>query len=151
MCRRGSRDVPGQLRSDATCPVCGDPLDAIVDTTNFAGVVRQYYHDKRGPKLRRRLPCKMGFSDYEEAKRQRDGLEVASMPRYRIFTNDRSRCNDIPMYSALMDVSASSPEEARKLCPRKLGLYPCAPVVAIRWPVSEQSDDEKKWLLKHVG
>lgn len=70
--------MPGQLKPDATCPECGDPLDAIADTTNgITGVRRSYYHGKRGPKLRRRLPCKQYFPNYEEAKRQRDGLEIA--------------------------------------------------------------------------
>ena len=73
--------------------------------------------------------------------------------RYRIFTNDRCTDHGTPMYSALKDVEASSPEIALKKgqlsaafdAPR------VAPAVAIHWPESAQSDDEKNWLRKHVG
>lgn len=64
---------------------------------------------------------------------------------YRIFTNDRRTVRGIQMYSALKEVEASSVEEALNKC------SPLSSVVAIRWPESAQSDDEKKWLKKHVG
>jgi hypothetical protein len=54
------------------------------------------------------------------------------------------------MYSALMDVKAASPEAAREQCPPQFDEPHFAPSVAIRWPVSAQSDDEKRWLKKHV-
>jgi hypothetical protein len=70
---------------------------------------------------------------------------------YRIFTNDRGSKRGIPMYSALMEVKASSPEVARKQCPPRFDAPHFAPAVAIHWPESAQSDDEKRWLKKHVG
>jgi hypothetical protein len=71
--------------------------------------------------------------------------------RFRIFTNDRRTHNGIPMYSALMEVTASSPEAAQKKCPPQFDAPTYAPAKAIRWPQSTQSDDEKVWLKKHVG
>ena len=71
---------------------------------------------------------------------------------YRIFTNDRGKKRGIPMYSAWKDVMAESPESARLKCPPQFdapGGY--APAVAIHWPKSAQSDEEKAWLKKHVG
>jgi hypothetical protein len=53
------------------------------------------------------------------------------------------------MYSALKDVNASSPEAARKKCPPQFDAPHYAPAIAIHWP--NQSDDEKRWLDKHVG
>ena len=71
------------------------------------------------------------------------------MAKYRIFTNDRHTKRGVPMYSALKDVEASSPETARKKCPPQFDAPNYAPAVAIHWP--NQTDDEKAWLLKHVG
>jgi predicted transcriptional regulator len=71
--------MPGLLRSDATCPRCGDPLDAIVDETNRDGVTRKYYHGKRNLRVRRMLPCKVRFSDHDEAADERKALEVTSV------------------------------------------------------------------------
>lgn len=68
---------------------------------------------------------------------------------YRIFTNDRGRENGVPMYSALKDVQATSPEAARKKCPPQFDAPNYARAVAIHWP--NYSDDEKRWLKKHVG
>jgi hypothetical protein len=70
--------------------------------------------------------------------------------KYRIFTNDRGKKRGVPMYSALMDVDAASPEAARNQCPPKFDTPNFAPAVPIRWPESAQSDDEKKWLREHV-
>lgn len=74
---------------------------------------------------------------------------------YRIFTNDRPKERGVPMYSALMGVNAASPEAALKQCPPQFNAPNCAPAMAIRWPKGVQfqqlSDDEKKWLRKHVG
>lgn len=53
------------------------------------------------------------------------------------------------MYSALMEVHVSSPEQAREKCPPQFDAPYYAPAVAIHWP--DQSDDEKAWLKKHVG
>lgn len=73
------------------------------------------------------------------------------MKTYRIFTNDRATKGDVSMYSALKDVRATSPEAARKLCPPQFDSPNYAPAVAIHWPKSSQSDDEKEWLKRHVG
>lgn len=70
-----------------------------------------------------------------------------SEQRYRIFTNDRGTQRGVRMYSALIDVMATSPEAARAQGGGSDGPH----LVAIHWPASAQSDDEKKWLKKHVG
>jgi hypothetical protein len=70
---------------------------------------------------------------------------------YRIFTNDRRSKGGRQMYSCLKEVRATSPEEARKRCPPEFDTPNYAPAVAIHWPESAQSDDEKEWLRKHVG
>lgn len=70
---------------------------------------------------------------------------------YRIFTNDRGVKRGVAMYSALMEVSAKSPEQARKACPPQFDAPNFAPAMAIHWPKSSQSADEKEWLKKHVG
>lgn len=71
--------------------------------------------------------------------------------KFRIFTNDRGKQNGVPMYSCLKEVTASSPETARKQCPAKFDAPHYAPAMAVHWPASAQSDDEKEWLKKHVG
>lgn len=76
--------MPGQLRADALCPVCGNPLDALVDESSATGVKRTYYHGKlrRGlqlgkhPKARRMLPCKVKFTDFGKAHDERWALET---------------------------------------------------------------------------
>lgn len=73
------------------------------------------------------------------------------MSTYRIFTNDRGARRGIPLYSCLKEVQASNPEAARKKCPPQFDAPNYAPAVAIRWPASAQSDDDKAWLAKHVG
>lgn len=55
------------------------------------------------------------------------------------------------MYSCLKQVRASSPEDARAKCPPQFDAPNYAPAVAIHWPETAQSDDEKQWLRKHVG
>ena len=37
--------MPGELKPDALCPKCGDPLLVLTDTSNTDGVKREYYHD----------------------------------------------------------------------------------------------------------
>ncbi len=69
--------------------------------------------------------------------------------KYRIFTNDRGTKHGIPMYSALKEVKAASPAEARTMCPPQFDAPNYAPAMAIHWPA--QSDSEKEWLKKHVG
>lgn len=71
--------------------------------------------------------------------------------KYRIFTNDRGKLRGVPMYSCFKEVSAASPEAARRQCPPQFDAPNFAPAVAIHWPESAQSDDEKAWLKKHVG
>jgi hypothetical protein len=70
------------------------------------------------------------------------------MLKYRIFTNDRGMVCGVAMYSCLTEVRAMSPGDALTKCPTRYTDY--GPV-AIRWPKSAQSDDEKAWLKKHVG
>jgi hypothetical protein len=72
------------------------------------------------------------------------------MALYRIFTNDRGKSKGVPMYSALKDVKASDPEQAAKKCPPGFNAPNFAAAVAIHWPASAQSDDEKYWLTKHT-
>jgi hypothetical protein len=76
---------------------------------------------------------------------------VLAAMKFRIFTNDRGKQRGVPMYSALKEVKAASPEAARKQCPPQFDAPNYAPAVAIHWPESAQSDDEKTWLKKHVG
>ncbi len=79
-----------------------------------------------------------------------------SIGKYRIFTNDRGTLHDVvhgqevPLYSCLKEVMAYSPEAARKLTPPQFDAPYFAPAVAVHWPASAQSDDEKDWLRKHV-
>ncbi len=70
---------------------------------------------------------------------------------YRIFTNDRGKARGVPLYSCLKELMATSPEEARKKTPAQFDAPNFAPAVAIHWPESAQSEDEKYWLRKHVG
>lgn len=70
--------MPGELKPDATCPECGDPLLAIIDTVSADRVIREYHHDKNSPKARRRRYCKaeyVGDGAKEYAKRERRELE----------------------------------------------------------------------------
>lgn len=68
--------MPGRLRDDANCPVCGRNLVAIVDTSNSDGVKREYFHDTRGD-------CKRFFKDHDEAQRdeaQRERTMLETVP-----------------------------------------------------------------------
>lgn len=74
--------MPGQLHPDAVCPMCSDPLDALVDTSRIAGmssiIEREYYHGKKGPHHRRRRKCLRRFVGRTEmaiAKEERAALE----------------------------------------------------------------------------
>jgi hypothetical protein len=73
------------------------------------------------------------------------------MTKYRIFTNDRGQQKGVAMYSCLKEVMASSPEAAREKCPPQFDAPYYAPAVAVHWPASAQSDDERRWLKRHVG
>jgi hypothetical protein len=68
--------MPGLLRPDAVCPMCEDPLEALVDESSSDGVKRTYYHGKRHPKVRRQLPCKQTFISHVKAHLEREMLEV---------------------------------------------------------------------------
>ena len=57
----------------------------------------------------------------------------------------------VPMYSCLKEVHAKSRDEALTKVPKQFDAPTFAPAVAVRWPESEQDDDEKAWLRKHVG
>ncbi len=72
--------MPGQLRTDVRCPVCGVPLVALADETSASGVKRVLYHDKdpeASPKARRPLPCRLRFGNLKQAQYERRLLEVA--------------------------------------------------------------------------
>ena len=71
--------MPGELKPDAECPLCENPLSAIVDTSNSDGVTREYFHDKIGPKARRHRPCRQYFASHVKAKAERDMLEGRSL------------------------------------------------------------------------
>jgi hypothetical protein len=68
--------MPGLLKPSARCPMCGDALAALVDTSNSLGVVREYFHEKGSPKARRRRRCKRFFGDHDMARAERSGLEA---------------------------------------------------------------------------
>ena len=82
--------MPGQLRPDSSCPKCGDPLLAIVDTTTpgrripgGAIVTREYFHDRwpgASPKARRKRRCLRKFQNYQAAQLERQNLETAALP-----------------------------------------------------------------------
>lgn len=67
--------MPGQLKPDAKCPLCDEPLDFLVDETSSAGVVRKLYHGKVG-KRRRKNPCTQNFPRLDIATAYRKMLEV---------------------------------------------------------------------------
>ena len=73
------------------------------------------------------------------------------MPIFRIFTNDRGKKRGVPMYSALMEVTAKDAKAALKSCPPQFDTPHYAPAVAIIWPEKAQSANEKQWLKKHIG
>lgn len=62
--------MPGQLEPAAVCPMCQTELVAIVDTSNTAGVAREYFH---GPNTQK---CQRFFSGHEEARQERWMLET---------------------------------------------------------------------------
>jgi hypothetical protein len=68
---------------------------------------------------------------------------------FRIFTNDRGKVQGVPMYSCLKEVQAASESAALRECPHEFNEPPYLPAVAVRWPA--ESDDDKRWLQKHVG
>lgn len=70
--------MPGELRASALCPVCGDRLICIVDTSTSEYVRREYYHGKASPKARRRRRCLQTFTDHAEAAAERRRLEVVA-------------------------------------------------------------------------
>jgi hypothetical protein len=73
--------MPGRLRDDATCPQCGDPLEALIDTENPERLTREYHHGKEpaSRKSRRRRFCIAEFVGPIQrrfAYKERQGLEV---------------------------------------------------------------------------
>ena len=68
--------MPGQLKKNAVCPVCGDPLEALVDTSNARVVKREYFHSTAKGKHKRRLRCVREFEDFNLAGNERYNLEV---------------------------------------------------------------------------
>ena len=76
--------MPGQLRLRARCPRCSDPLCAIVDTSNSAGVTREYFHDRwpgASPKARTKRRCIYRFTDHDLAAAERFALETHAVPK----------------------------------------------------------------------
>lgn len=71
-----SGSVPGQLKRNARCPVCGTDLCAITDWSSADGVVREYFHRKGSPKARRKRRCIRQFSSSSLAQAERAGLET---------------------------------------------------------------------------
>jgi hypothetical protein len=73
--------MPGLLRADAKCPLCGDDLIAIADTSNSERIVRLYYHAKGSPVVGRKRRCRFVFgpSEFGRAKTERRRLEVPLM------------------------------------------------------------------------
>jgi hypothetical protein len=71
--------------------------------------------------------------------------------KFRIFTNDRRKLRGVPMYSALRDLEADSPDSAEKRANSRWPKFGVdgglAPIVAIHWPKRAQSQDEKDWLV----
>ncbi len=74
--------MPGQLKSDAKCPICGDGLMAICDTSRIEGIShiidREYHHEKEGKRRRLRF-CKRRFVGRVETAMgdlERKSLEV---------------------------------------------------------------------------
>lgn len=72
--------MPGELKPSAVCPICGYDLILIADTSNMAGVRREYFHDKGSPKARRKRRCFRFFADHAEAAIERKGLGVVALP-----------------------------------------------------------------------
>lgn len=76
--------MPGQLRSDAECPLCASHghevrLAGLVDTTTIGSTItvsREYFHEKGSPKARRVRKHTRTFTDFEEAQDERRSLEV---------------------------------------------------------------------------
>jgi hypothetical protein len=67
--------MPGQLKRTAKCPVCGDGLFALVDTTSSRTVRREFFHERMGLNRRRRR-CVKNYLDLAAAERERRALEV---------------------------------------------------------------------------
>ncbi len=67
--------MPGLLKPSAKCPMCGDGLTALVDTTSSTRVRREFFHEKHGA-ARRRRPCVKLYFDYRRATRERRVLEA---------------------------------------------------------------------------
>ncbi len=67
--------MPGTLRPDAHCPVCGDPLLAIFDQSSNVRTTREYSHMKATLSKPVRPPCTRVL-DIHKAGAERRGLEV---------------------------------------------------------------------------
>jgi hypothetical protein len=75
--------MPGELKPDAVCPKCGDPLLAIVDESSIEQITREYFHGKTSPKARRRRRCVVIFYDHVAAVNERRKLEKPYVRRRR--------------------------------------------------------------------
>ena len=79
--------------------------------------------------------------------KKQSGAKSIRLPKRTRRTNSVRHVRRNP----LKEVEASSVEAARKKCPPQFDAPTYAPAVAIHWPESDQSHDEKEWLKKHVG
>jgi hypothetical protein len=70
--------MPGELKAEAVCPLCGEDLICIVDESNLARVRREYFHGKPTWKARRKRRCVRVFADHDAAARERKALEVVT-------------------------------------------------------------------------
>jgi hypothetical protein len=73
--------MPGQLRPDALCPICGYGLLVIVDTSSTGRLTRDYYHLKPVPGERRKHRCTrlfLGKKERDEATQERFFLETVT-------------------------------------------------------------------------
>jgi hypothetical protein len=88
--------MPGQLRSDAKCPVCGFSFGALVDTSNVDGVMREYHH--YDPDRKSSTCCKRFFKNHDAANMERRALEMPVAPasaRQSLYLVD---CDERGMY-----------------------------------------------------
>lgn len=67
--------MPGILKPDAICPVCGERLSAIVDTYSKDLMWREYFHGKDSPIARRKRRCKRDFESKDVYFAERRALE----------------------------------------------------------------------------
>lgn len=65
--------MPGELRADAKCPVCGKDLACLIDETNNMRVRRQFWHPENSKESD---TCIRVYTDFHKAHIDRTMLEV---------------------------------------------------------------------------